>query len=106
MIKEEDTARQIVRFVASEKVAEPSYNNIDVRALDDLVVEPALLSLVCRGFNDRRHARRERGGLDRIDPELLASTGTGLVDAHYDTCLHDQPERVHRFILTTGRHAS
>jgi WD40 repeat protein len=97
-LMDQDTAEQIVRFVASEKHADPPAAGTETVALDGLIVEPALLSLVCRGLNDSRHARARRGGPNRIDRELLASTGPGVVDRHYDTCMQDQPERVHRFV--------
>src|SRR5262249_6472688 len=45
-----------------------------------------------------RQQRRQRGEPDRIDRDLLASTGPGVVDRHYDACMQDQPERVHRFV--------
>lgn len=95
---DEDTAEQIVRFVASEKRSLPSGDETDTTPLDDLIVEPALLSLVCRGLNDSRHARRDSGGPNRIDRDLLTSTGAGVVDSHYDACMSDQSERVHRFV--------
>ena len=62
-----DTAEQIVRFVASEKHAGPAADDTETTPLDDLVVEPALLSLVCRGLNESRKVRRDRGGPNRID---------------------------------------
>jgi hypothetical protein len=92
------TAEQIVRFVASEKRALPPGDGTDTTPIEDLIVEPALLSLVCRGLNNSRQARRDRGGPNRIDRDLLASTGAGVVDSHYDSCMSDQPERVHRFV--------
>jgi hypothetical protein len=49
-----DTAEQVVRFVASEKHAGPAAGETETTPLDDLVVEPALLSLVCRGLNESR----------------------------------------------------
>jgi WD40 repeat protein len=93
----DDTAEQVVRFVASEKHAGPAADDTET-PLDDLVVEPALLSLVCRGLNESRKLRRDSGGPNRIDGDLLASTGAGVVDWHYDTCMRDQPDRVHRFV--------
>jgi len=96
-LMDEDTAEQIVRFVASERRTGAGGDG-DARPLEELSVEPALLSLVCRGLNDARHRRRDRGGLNRIDRDLLASTGPGVVDRHYDTCMDGQPEKVHRFV--------
>jgi hypothetical protein len=97
-LMDEDTAVRIVRFVASEKRALPSEGETDVTPLDELVVEPALLSLVCRGLNESRKTRHTRGGPNRIDRELLASAAAGVVNSHYDECMSDQPERVHRFV--------
>ena len=97
-LMDEDTAVRIVRFVASEKRALPSDGETDVTPLAELVVEPALLSLVCRGLNEGRKIRHTRGGRNCIDRELLASAAAGVVNSHYDECMSDQPERVHRFV--------
>ena len=96
-LMDEDTAERIARFVASEKHTGPT-DDTGVHPLRELTVEPALLSLVCRGLNDARHRRRDAGGPNRIDRDLLASTAPGVVDRHYDACMGDQPERVHRFV--------
>ena len=79
-LMDSDTAEQIVRFVASDTDTQPAAGDGEATPLDDLVVEPALLSLVCRGLNESRKARRDRGESNRIDRGLLASTGAGVVD--------------------------
>lgn len=91
------TAALIVRFVASEKKSNPQEDTALV-SLDSLTVEPALLSLVCRGLNEGRKERRAKGGADRIDIDLLSQLGAGVVDRHYNDSMSDQPERVSRFI--------
>lgn len=93
-----ETAEAIVRFVAQARRAPTAGSDAESGPLSSLVVEPALLSLVCRGLNDRRHARAAEGGANTIDADLLASTGPAVVDNHYDDCMRDQPERVHRFV--------
>jgi len=89
------TAERIVRVVAAEK----HQGADDVSApLAALQVEPAILSVVCRGLNAARQERRGRGGADCIDAELVAATSSGVIDRHYDTCMQDQAVRVHRFV--------
>lgn len=95
-----DTAEAIVRFVASVKQSGTATGDEEAAALDGIAVEPALLSLVCRGLNTRRQARQATGGPNCIDRDLLASTGGRVVDDHYDACMQAQPERVHRFVET------
>ncbi len=94
---DERTASLIVRFVASERKSSPQ-EDTSIASLDSLTVEPALLSLVCRGLNTGRKERRSKGGPDRIDADLLSQLGTGVVDRHYNDSMNDQPERVARFI--------
>ena len=96
-LMDERTASLIVRFVASEKKSNPQ-EDTSIVSLDSLTIEPALLSLVCRGLNAGRKERRDKGGPDRIDAELLSQLGTGVVDRHYRESMSDQPERVGRFI--------
>ena len=93
------TAEAIVRFVAAVKRVDARINAVplpqeDSAPLSDLVIEPALLSLVCRGLNERRK-RADKPG---IDGDLLASTGAKVIDEHYDDCMDGQSENVHRFV--------
>ena len=93
------TAEAIVRFVAAAKRVDARINAVsapqeDSAPLSDLAIEPALLSLVCRGLNERR----KREGKPRIDGDLLASTGPKVIDEHYDDCMDGQPEIVHCFV--------
>ncbi|HTR13335.1 MAG TPA: hypothetical protein VMI72_08815, partial [Roseiarcus sp.] len=59
-----------------------------------LTVEPALLSLVCTGLNERRKAEKKT----TIDEALLSSTGQGIVTGFYERCVSDLPDRGRRFI--------
>ena len=96
-----ETAEAIVRFVAGVRRAQTGDGDDGEPApLAELIVEPALLSLVCRGLNDRRHARAAAGGANTIDGDLLDTTGPAVVENHYDERMDDQPERVHRFVET------
>ena len=93
------TAEAIVRFVAAAKRVDVRINAVplpqeDSAPLSALAIEPALLSLVCRGLNERR----KREGKPGIDGDLLASTGPKVIDEHYDDCMDGQPENVHRFV--------
>jgi hypothetical protein len=82
----EPLARTIVAFLSSRgtTVADDA----------DAIVEPALLSLFCRGVNDHR----KREGKVHFDEALLAGGKDTIVTDFYRTSLVDQPERVRRFI--------
>jgi Novel STAND NTPase 1 len=82
----EPLARTIVAFLSSRgtTVADDA----------DAIVEPALLSLFCRGVNDHR----KREGKVLFDEALLAGGKDTIVTDFYRTSLVDQLERVHRFI--------
>jgi len=59
-----------------------------------LVVEPALLSLVCRGINEAR----KRDGKERFDDAMFEAGKGRIVADFYRESLADQPARVARFI--------
>lgn len=58
------------------------------------VVEPALLSLVCRGINEAR----KRDGKERFDDAMFEAGKNRIVADFYRESLADQPARVARFI--------
>ena len=60
----------------------------------ELTIEPALLSLVCTGLNERRKAAHKA----TIDQALLSTTGQAIVTEFYERCVRDLPERGRRFI--------
>src|SRR5215475_4508238 len=96
----DDTAREIVRFVAAVqttdeqigrdtrlgKIADPPWEHLEL--------EPALLSLVCEGLNEKRKTRAQA----TIDAALLKETGNTIIDDFYRRCVVDVPEKTRRFI--------
>lgn len=96
----DETAREIVRFVAAVQTG----NDADGRGRElrkaaaptweKLEIEPALLSLVCEGLNDKRKAR----GQATIDAALLEATGTAIIGDFYQRCVADVPDKTRRFV--------
>ncbi|MCR9246284.1 MAG: hypothetical protein NXI31_14730 [bacterium] len=76
-----EVAERIVRFVAAQDDGST--------ALEDLVVEPALLSVVSREFNNRRMRAHE----DRITDHLIAGTAEEILDDVYDNGVDDFGDR-------------
>jgi hypothetical protein len=87
----ESLARTIVAFLSSCGSSEASESE-SVGATS--AVEPALLSLFCRGVNEQRQRDRKAA----FDAELLDGAKGTLVKDFYKTSFADQPERVRRFI--------
>src|SRR5262249_26716896 len=71
--------------------AVPAVNTTD---LAQVTIEPALLSLVCTGLNERRKAAHK----PKIDQALLRRTGVAIVTEFYEGCVRDLPNRTRRFI--------
>ncbi len=103
---DEPIAREIVQFVAATR-AELNSRDLTVSAsiavttqplqpdaMEHLTIEPALLSLVCTGLNERRKTA-DKGSIDR---DLLRTTGRAIVTEFYEGCVRDLPPRVRRFI--------
>ena len=91
----DDIALRIVNFVAASREQE------HVDSMNELAVEPALLSLVCHGLNERRKEQRKSA----FDDALLQGTGRSIVEDFYRGTTSDLPEHVQRFIaneLITG----
>jgi hypothetical protein len=61
---------------------------------EKLEIEPALLSLVCEGLNEKRKTRAQA----TIGAALLKETGNTIIDDFYWRCVADVPERTRRFI--------
>jgi hypothetical protein len=91
---DEDLARKIVDFVAAAQEGETGKVTASVDEVTDLSVEPALLSLVCSGLNEKRKAQ----GKAKFDEELLAGSGQFIISDYYAASVADLPERVQRFI--------
>jgi hypothetical protein len=78
----EEVAAAIVRFVAGGA------------ELANAVVEPSLLSLICRELNDARIAQ----GRSEISLDLLAGSHATILSNFYERALADQPAAVRRII--------
>jgi WD40 repeat protein len=93
-LADEAIARKIIRFVAAAQEEGPALAPGDAGSEKDLAVEPALLSLVCHGLNERRKAQ----GKSAFDLALLNGTGQAIVSDYYRDAVADLPARVQRFI--------
>jgi hypothetical protein len=78
----EEVAAAIVRFVAGGS------------ELANAVVEPSLLSLICRELNDARIAQ----GRSEISLDLLAGSHATILSNFYERALADQPPPVRQII--------
>jgi WD40 repeat protein len=93
-LTDESMARQIVLFVAAAQ-EERSVGSPEAGAsLSDLSVEPALLSLLCHGLNEKRRAV----GKSTFDEALLKGTGQAIIGDYYQGAVKDLSTRVRRFI--------
>jgi WD40 repeat protein len=81
-LMDEPLARRIVAFVAAAAQGESGE------------IEPALLSLFCRGLNERR----KRQGADRFDAQLLEGAQQSIIADYYRSCVEGLPDSVSRFI--------
>ena len=87
----EPLGRRIVAFLSSG----PGTGDVAPGAgVSGPAVEPALLSLFCRGINE--HRKRDRKA--EFDVALLEGGKDTIVADFYKSSLKDQPERVRRFI--------
>jgi formylglycine-generating enzyme required for sulfatase activity len=87
-----DLAKKIVNFVAAARQDTRAAQTVDIAG--ESAVEPALLSLVCRGLNEKRKAQ----GKSAFDLALLAGSGESIISDYYAKSVDDLPERVQRFI--------
>jgi conflict system STAND superfamily ATPase len=71
-----EVAEAVVRFVETAPAATP---------LDELEIEPALLSLLCRELNERRKARGEAS----FSQDLLASSSVNIIEDFYERSVKD-----------------
>jgi hypothetical protein len=96
-LMDERLAQRIVEFVAAAQT-EPAADSGATPAADlgTAQVEPALLSLFCRGLNEtRKHERKPR-----FDDALLDGAKQGILADYYRACFNGMPESVSRFIAT------
>jgi len=92
-------ARRIVDFVAaaagkSDEVAGPEPGLGETPREGE--VEPALLSLFCRGLNEAR----KRAGKARIDEALMEGAKHSIIGDYYASCFEGMPDSVPRFVET------
>jgi len=109
VLVDEAISREIVRFAAAargelEKTGESpraggtaasAVQSVGAAPLENLIIEPALLSLVCTGLNERRKGPPWKS---HIDAELLQGTGHAIIAEFYEGCVRGLPERARRFI--------
>lgn len=101
---DEPVARRIVDFVAAaaEKSGETALAeaapdtaaNAGAAAVSGAEIEPALLSLFCRGLNEAR----KKAGKDRIDDALLEGAKHSIIGDYYSSCFDGMPDTVSRFV--------
>lgn len=84
-LMDEPLARRIVAFVAAAQETSGGGE-----------IEPALLSLFCRGLNEQR----KRQGKDRFDEQLLEGAQQSIIADYYRSCVEGLPDSVSRFIET------
>ena len=96
-LMDERLARRIVDFVAAAQ-GEPAADGVATPAPSarGAEVEPALLSLFCRGLNETR----KREGKPRFDDALLDGAKQGILADYYHACFDGMPESVRRFVAT------
>jgi WD40 repeat protein len=98
---DEDVAQQIIEFVAHEKY-ETTGESADSEQLDRRIVEPALLSVICRELNERRRKAK----LPKITADLLSSAAKEEILLNfYEQAIGDRPEAARVFVedhLLTG----
>lgn len=101
-IVDEPVARRIVNFVAAaaEQGGETASVIAPVTLAPDGVtsiareIEPALLSLFCRGLNEAR----KKAGKARIDDGLLEGAKQSIIGDYYLGCFEGMPASVSRFV--------
>lgn len=82
-----EVGERIVRLVAGEGSGR-------MRRLEELIVDPALLSLFCRELNERRKA----GGQSAITADIVEGSREGILTKFYDDSVRNLPPAVRRFI--------
>ena len=91
---DEPLARQIVRFVAAAQEDGTTRVSEPPESMPELEVEPALLSVMCHGLNEKRKVQ----GKAAFDEALLSGTGQSIISDYYQDAVGDLPDRVQRFI--------
>ena len=94
-----DQAKRVVRFIAGANpesrdgdASGDQSNPLSSRA--ELNVEPALLSLFCRGLNEAH----KLSGRAQFDDQLIDGAERDVLDNYYSNCVGGLPARVARFV--------
>jgi conflict system STAND superfamily ATPase len=96
---DEPLAARIVRFVAAEQSTADGQDSAastleGAEGISTGGIEPALLSLFCRGLNERRKQQKKA----RFDDDLLDSAQQGIISDYYRSCIDGMPDTVSQFI--------
>jgi conflict system STAND superfamily ATPase len=96
---DEALAARIVRFVAAEQWTAGGQDSAAStleggEGISTGGIEPALLSLFCRGLNERRKQQKKA----RFDDDLLDSAQQGIISDYYRSCIDGMPDTVSQFI--------
>ncbi len=91
-------AREIVEIVAASRRGESDdatavAGNGELTNETKLEVDPALLSMVCRGLNDERKRRRAPRITQEITNDLLKNSGRSILHRFYVDCFDSLPDR-------------
>ena len=82
-----DVALAIVNFVAAARASGSPL-------LDELDIEPALLSLICHELNEERI----KIGAAQIDAALLADSSAEILEGFYERCMENEAPALRHFI--------
>jgi WD40 repeat protein len=91
---DEQVARKIVQFVARQRRGGAAQADPHDERLEEMQIEPALLSVFCRQLNIKRLDR----DLPKITQELLDETGGGILSDFYELSLSGLPASVRMFV--------
>ena len=93
-------AREIVEIVAASRRGETAESDGATQAGDGaltdeakLEVDPALLSMVCRGLNEERQRREQTKITQEITNDLLKGSGRSILHRFYTECFQSLPDR-------------
>jgi WD40 repeat protein len=94
-----ELARRVVGIIAGENLGQGRAPAAPELVFSDeqqaaAEVEPALLSLFCRGLNEER----KRRGLARFDEQLIDEASRDTLSNYYSSCVKDLPDNVAEFI--------
>ena len=93
-------AREIVEIVAASRRGETTELDGVVPQDGDestdeakLEIDPALLSMVCRGLNEERQRRKQPKITQEITNDLLKNSGRSILHRFYTECFQSLPDR-------------